>query len=62
MLAYSMCQLADRVAHGKVSPVQGTAIEATLWREAADKHFDSLQEGKVSYRQHAHSCLALVQA
>lgn len=27
--------------------MQGTAIEATLWREAADKHYDTLQEGKV---------------
>ena len=26
---------------------QGTAIEGTFWRDAADKHYDSLEEGKV---------------
>ncbi|KAK9794335.1 hypothetical protein WJX73_003860 [Symbiochloris irregularis] len=28
---------------------QGTQIEATLWREAADKYYDVLDEGKVFY-------------
>ena len=27
--------------------MQGTQIEATLWRELADQHYDSLAEGKV---------------
>lgn len=27
--------------------VQGTAIEATLWRELAERYFDTLEEGKV---------------
>jgi hypothetical protein len=28
--------------------VQGTTIEATLWGDFADKHHDTLEEGKVS--------------
>ena len=28
--------------------MQGTAIEATLWGDFADKHHDTLEEGKVS--------------
>lgn len=27
--------------------LQGTAIEATFWREVADKVYDALEEGKV---------------
>jgi hypothetical protein len=30
-----------------VGGVQGTAIEATLWGDFADKHHDILEEGKV---------------
>jgi len=26
---------------------QGTAIEATLWRELAERYFDIMEEGKV---------------
>jgi hypothetical protein len=33
---------------GFVDIVQGTAIEATLWGDFADKHHDTLEEGKVS--------------
>lgn len=28
--------------------LQGTQIEATLWREAAERFYDVLQEGKAS--------------
>jgi len=29
---------------------QGTAIEATLWRELAERYFDVMEEGKVRCR------------
>lgn len=32
-----------------VSAAQGTVIEATLWGEFADTHYDSLEEGKVTF-------------
>lgn len=31
---------------------QGTAIEATFWRDAADRSYDLLEEGKVSCLRH----------
>ena len=30
-------------------PLQGTAIEATMWREVADKYHPLLEEGKVYF-------------
>ena len=29
-------------------PPQGTSIEATFWRDAADRYYDALEDGKVS--------------
>ena len=31
-------------------PAQGTSIEATFWRDAADAAYDLLEEGKVGAR------------
>ena len=41
---------ACRGPHWPTSDAQGTAIEITMWKEATDKWFGGLEQGKVSAR------------